>query len=109
MPFNNCLAQERLRLTPDALGNDGGRFRPCQRGGLPGGQAPAIGARRIGTRIPNRSQKPAARLRGSSMSTPSSRFQFEIHLCPYLHFCLLTLNSDYPCSRRVWANVLPYG
>src|SRR5438874_2567851 len=55
-----------------------------------GGQAPAIGARRIGTRIPNRSQKPAARLRGSFMSTPSSRFQFEIHLCAYLHFCLLT-------------------
>jgi hypothetical protein len=30
-----------------------------------GGQAPAIGARRIGKRSPNRSQNAAARLRGS--------------------------------------------
>src|SRR4029077_13247813 len=74
-----------------------------------GGQAPASGERRIGTQIPNRPQKPAARLRGSSMSTPSSRFQFEIHLCAYLQFCLLTLDPDDPCSLRVWANVLPYG
>jgi hypothetical protein len=32
-----------------------------------GGQEPAIGARRIGKRKPNRSQKAAARLRGSFM------------------------------------------